>query len=105
LAATLALLRGPTGQLSFGHAGFFAVGAYAAATATKHAGLSPWLGVVLGALVAGALGLGVGFPALRLRGHYLALVTLGLAEIVRLVAQNWLALTGGAFGLHDLPPH
>ncbi len=101
LAASWDLLSGYTGQISFGHAGFFAVGAYAAATATKHAGLSPWLGVLFGALVAGALGLLAGFPALRLRGHYLALVTLGLAEIVRLVAQNWLALTGGPFGIHD----
>ncbi|MBI4011849.1 MAG: branched-chain amino acid ABC transporter permease [Candidatus Rokubacteria bacterium] len=101
LAASWDLLGGYTGQISFGHAGFFAVGAYAAATATKHAGLSPWLGVLFGAAVAGALGLLAGFPALRLRGHYLALVTLGLAEIVRLVAQNWLALTGGPFGIHD----
>jgi len=101
LAASWDLLSGYTGQISFGHAGFFAVGAYAAATATKHAGLSPWLGVLFGALVAGALGLLAGFPALRLRGHYLALVTLGLAEIIRLVAQNWLSLTGGPFGIHD----
>jgi branched-chain amino acid transport system permease protein len=101
LAASWDLLSGYTGQVSFGHAGFFAVGAYAAATATKHAGLSPWLGLPFGATVAGALGLLAGFPALRLRGHYLALVTLGLAEIVRLVAQNWLALTGGPFGIHD----
>jgi branched-chain amino acid transport system permease protein len=101
LAASWDLLSGYTGQVSFGHAGFFAVGAYAAATATKHAGLSPWLGLPFGAAVAGALGLLAGFPALRLRGHYLALVTLGLAEIVRLVAQNWLALTGGPFGIHD----
>jgi branched-chain amino acid transport system permease protein len=110
LAASWDLLSGYTGQVSFGHAGFFAVGAYAAATATKHAGLSPWLGLPLAWLVAGLLGLLAGFPALRLRGHYLALVTLGLAEIVRLVAQNWLALTGGPFGIHDfatypgLPP-
>ncbi len=101
LAASWDLLSGYTGQISFGHAGFFAVGAYAAATATKHAGLSPWLGVLFGAVVAGALGLLAGFPALRLRGHYLALVTLGLAEIIRLVAQNWLSLTGGPFGIHD----
>jgi branched-chain amino acid transport system permease protein len=101
LAASWDLLSGYTGQVSFGHAGFFAVGAYAAATATKHTGLSPWLGLPFGAAVAGGLGLLAGFPALRLRGHYLALVTLGLAEIVRLVAQNWLELTGGPFGIHD----
>lgn len=101
LAASWDLLSGYTGQISFGHAGFFALGAYAAAVATKHLDLSPWAGLAVGALVAAAMGLGVGFPALRLRGHYLALVTLGFAEILRLVAQNWLAVTGGPFGIHD----
>ena len=101
LAASWDLLSGYTGQISFGHAGFFALGAYGAAGATKHADLSPWLGLLVGAGVAAAVGLLTGFPALRLRGHYLALVTLGLAEIIRLVAQNWLDVTGGPFGIHD----
>ncbi|HEY7250003.1 MAG TPA: branched-chain amino acid ABC transporter permease [Methylomirabilota bacterium] len=101
LAASWDLLSGYAGQISFGHAGFFALGAYAAAAATKHADVSPWLGLPLGAAIAAAVGLLTGFPALRLRGHYLALVTLGLAEIIRLVATNWLALTGGPFGIHD----
>ena len=101
LAASWDLLSGYTGQISFGHAGFFALGAYAAAAATKHADVSPWLGLLVGATIAAAVGFLTGFPALRLRGHYLALVTLGLAEIIRLVAQNWLALTGGPFGIHD----
>jgi branched-chain amino acid transport system permease protein len=101
LAASWDLLSGYTGQISFGHAGLFALGAYAAATATKHADVSPWLGVVGGALLTGVVGFLAGFPALRLRGHYLAIVTLGFAEILRLVAQNWLALTGGPFGIHD----
>jgi branched-chain amino acid transport system permease protein len=101
LAASWDLLSGYTGQISFGHAGFFALGAYGAAAATKHADLSPWLGLLVGAGVAAAVGLLTGFPALRLRGHYLALVTLGLAEIIRLVAQNWLDVTGGPFGIHD----
>ena len=101
LAASWDLLSGYTGQISFGHAGFFALGAYAAAAATKHADVSPWLGLLVGAAIAAAVGLLTGFPALRLRGHYLALVTLGLAEIIRLVATNWLALTGGPFGMHD----
>jgi branched-chain amino acid transport system permease protein len=101
LAASWDLLSGYTGQISFGHAGFFALGAYGAAVSTKQAGVSPWLGLLVGAGVAAAIGLLTGFPALRLRGHYLALVTLGLAEIIRLVAQNWLDLTGGPFGIHD----
>ena len=101
LAASWDLLSGYTGQISFGHAGFFALGAYGAAVSTKHADVSPWLGLLVGAGVAAAVGLLTGFPALRLRGHYLALVTLGLAEIIRLVAQNWLEVTGGPFGIHD----
>jgi len=101
LAASWDLLSGYAGQISFGHAGFFALGAYCAAAATKHLGLSPWLGLVLGSVVAALVGLGAGFPALRLRGHYLALVTLALAELIRLTAQNWLAVTGGPFGIYD----
>jgi len=101
LASSWDLLSGYTGQISFGHAGFFALGAYTAAAATKHLGLSPWLGLLAGAGVAALVGLGAGFPALRLRGHYLALVTLALAELIRLVAQNWLAVTGGPFGIYD----
>ncbi|HEV8529896.1 MAG TPA: branched-chain amino acid ABC transporter permease [Methylomirabilota bacterium] len=101
LAASWDLLSGYTGQVSFGHAGFFALGAYTAAGVSKHLGLSPWLGLVLGAAVAAVVGLGTGFPALRLRGHYLALVTLALAELIRLTAQNWLAVTGGPFGIYD----
>jgi len=101
LAASWDLLSGYTGQISFGHAGFFSVGAYAAATMTKHADFSPWAGLVLGALAAAMIGVLVAFPALRLRGHYLALVTLGFAEIIRLIAQNWMALTGGPFGIYD----
>jgi branched-chain amino acid transport system permease protein len=101
LAASWDLLSGYTGQISFGHAGFFSVGAYAAATMTKHADFSPWAGLMLGALAAAMIGVLVAFPALRLRGHYLALVTLGFAEIIRLIAQNWLALTGGPFGIYD----
>jgi branched-chain amino acid transport system permease protein len=101
LASSWDLLSGYTGQISFGHAGFFALGAYTAAGLTKHLDLSPWVGLAAGTLGAALLGFLVGFPALRVHGHYLALVTLGLAEIIRLIATNWLALTGGPFGIHD----
>src|SRR6516164_4276944 len=62
LAASWDLLSGYTGQISFGHAGFFSVGAYAAATMTKQADLSPWAGLVLGALAAAMIGVLVAFP-------------------------------------------
>ena len=101
IAASWDLLSGYTGQISFGHSGFFALGAYSAAGVALHLQWTPWAGLVAGAVLSCAVGLGVGFPALRLRGHYLALVTLGFAEILRLVAQNWLDVTGGPFGMHD----
>ena len=100
-AASWDLLSGYTGQISFGHGGFFSIGAYTAAILTRTLGLSSWIGMVAALLLCAVVGLGVGFPALRLRGHYLALVTLGFGEIVLLAATNWESLTGGAFGMHD----
>ena len=85
-AASWDLLSGYTGQVSFGHAGFFSIGAYTSACLTKLAGLSSWLGMAAALLLCALVGLCVGFPALRLRGHYLALVTLGFGEIVQLIA-------------------
>ena len=101
LAASWDVLGGYTGQVSFGHAGFFSIGAYTAAIATQRLGLPSYASMGVASLVSAAVGLVVGFPALRLRGHYLALVTLGFGEIVVLVAQNSEALTGGPFGMHD----
>ncbi len=101
LAASWDLLGGYAGQISFGHAGFFSIGAYTAAIAAQRFGVPSYAAMVMASLVSAGLGLAVGFPALRLRGHYLALVTLGFGEIIALVAQNWEALTGGPFGMHD----
>ena len=97
LAVSLNLINGHTGQFSLGHAGFMAVGAYTAAKISIvfsdkiPAQLAPVL--FLGALLAGGLfaalsGLAVGVPTLRLRGDYLAIVTLGFGEIIRVVLQN-----------------
>lgn len=101
LAASWDVLSGYTGQVSFGHAGFFSIGAYTAAIATQKLGVPSYAAMAVASAVCAAVGLVVGFPALRLRGHYLALVTLGFGEIVVLVAQNSEALTGGPFGMHD----
>jgi branched-chain amino acid transport system permease protein len=100
-AASWDVLSGYTGQVSFGHAGFFSIGAYTAAVLSHTLHLSSWIGLAAALLLCAMVGLGVGFPALRLRGHYLALVTLGFGEIVLLVATNWESVTGGAFGMHD----
>lgn len=101
VAASWDVLGGYAGQLSFGHSGFFALGGYTVAGLALHLGVSPWLGIAATVLLCALIGLVAGFPALRLRGHYLGLVTLGFAEIVRLVATNWLEVTGGPFGMHD----
>jgi branched-chain amino acid transport system permease protein len=106
LAVSLNLINGYTGQFSLGHAGFMAVGAYTAAVITNQFGeLNQFLSgaVFLGALLAGGLlaalaGLLVGIPTLRLRGDYLAIVTLGFGEIIRVIFQNMQSV-GGARGL------
>jgi branched-chain amino acid transport system permease protein len=116
LAVSLNLINGFTGQFSIGHAGFMAVGAYVAAYITVYHGkaieasLSGLVGgtvahalvlllvVLVGALVAAMAGLIVGIPSLRLRGDYLAIVTLGFAEIIRIVILN-IDVVGGATGL------
>lgn len=101
VAASWDVLGGYTGLVSFGHAGFLGIGAYTAALVSLHWGFPLWAGMIAALAMCAAVGLCVGFPALRLRGHYLALVSLGFGEMVQLIARNWEALTGGSFGLHD----
>ena len=91
-----------TGQISLGQAGFMGVGAYAAGIVTAKLGLPFPLGLLFGGVVAGLVGIGVGFPALRIRGIYLLLLTLGFAEIVQVVILTW-DYTGGAQGFQNIP--
>ncbi|HYB73644.1 MAG TPA: branched-chain amino acid ABC transporter permease [Candidatus Sulfotelmatobacter sp.] len=90
-----------TGQLSLGNAGFMAVGAYAASLLTVQRGWSLTPALLAGALLAGALGVLLGFPALRLRGIYLAIATLGFGEIVRTFFLNF-ERTGGPMGMRGM---
>ncbi|HET7873918.1 MAG TPA: branched-chain amino acid ABC transporter permease [Methylomirabilota bacterium] len=100
------LLGGFAGQVSFGHATFFGVGAYATMILYLRVGLAPWYGMVLAGLAAVVVSLPIGWICFRLRGPYFSLSTLAVAEIVRLVALNWEALTNGPVGLliTTLPP-
>ncbi len=98
----LALVLGFTGQFSLGHAGFMAVGAYAAGALALHTGLPPMLTTAIGGLAAALAGLVVGLPSLRLTGDYLAVVTLGFNGIIIVIIQNTPFL-GGAQGLIGLP--
>lgn len=105
LAVSLNLTTGCLGQIALGHAGFMSIGAYTAALFTRFldlSGLGAYVGylggLVLGGILAGLIGLLVGLPALRLRGDYLAIITLAFGEIIRVSIEN-LAFTGGAMGL------
>ena len=99
LALGLNLIVGFVGLLNLGYAAFFAIGAYTYALANLHAGVPFWLGLPLAAAVSGAAGVLLGLPAIRARGDYLAIVTLGFGEIVRLVVTNLERWTGGPNGL------
>jgi branched-chain amino acid transport system permease protein len=101
---SLNLLLGYTGQISLGHAGFVAVGAYASAILTKHSGLSFGLTAAFGAGLAAAVGFLVGLPALKVRGYYLALVTLAFGEIIQVFIRQAKSLTGGNDGLAVVAP-
>jgi neutral amino acid transport system permease protein len=94
---------GFTGLLNFGHAGFMAIGAYTAILLYWQLGLPMLVALLIGGLMAALLGLLMGFSTLRLREDYLAIVTIGVSELVRLIAQNEEWLTGGTFGLQGFP--
>ncbi len=98
-AVGLNVLMGQAGQVSLGHAGFFGIGAYAVAVGPAHLGMSPWAALPLGAVLSGVLAFLVGRPVLRLRGHYLAIATLGLGVLVAIVLTNESRWTGGSDGM------
>ncbi|WP_413364119.1 branched-chain amino acid ABC transporter permease [Lysinibacillus sp. 3P01SB] len=98
LAVSLHIILGITGQFSIGHAGFMAVGAYVSAICTMQLELPFVTGILLGAIVAALAGLLVGIPTLRLKGDYLAIATLGFAEIIRIIFLN-IEYVGGAAGM------
>lgn len=112
LAVSLNVATGYLGQLPLGHAGFMAVGAYASAIFMTRTGIPSALafpiGIVIGGAVAAIFGIIIGIPALRLRGDYLAIITLGFGEIIRVVLLNidsvlGFTLTNGAAGLQNIP--
>lgn len=94
LGVSLNLVNGYTGQFSLGHAGFMAVGAYVSAAVTVFLGWGFVAALVLGGLGAALTGFAVGVPSLRLKGDYLAIVTLGFGEIIRVMVQNTEAIGG-----------
>lgn len=103
LALGLNVVWGMTGMINLGLAGFFAVGAYGSAIVTTAAGLPIAAGVAVGFAAAAAAGALLTLTTLRLRGDYLAIVTLGFAEVIRLIASNEIWLTNGTDGISGIP--
>lgn len=106
LLATMALawnILGVSGSISLGHAAFFGAGAYASALLSLEMGLSCWVSIPLGGLLASGLSLIMGLICLRLRGAYFALATLAFVEIPRVITDNWDEMTRGSLGLVGLP--
>ncbi|KAA0123677.1 high-affinity branched-chain amino acid ABC transporter permease LivM [Methylobacterium sp. P1-11] len=99
----LNIVVGLAGLLDLGYVAFYAVGAYSYALLSTTFGLSFWVCLPLAGLFAGLWGIILGFPVLRLRGDYLAIVTLAFGEIIRLVLINWTDVTGGGAGISSIP--
>ena len=99
----LNVLVGLSGQVSFGHAGFYALGAYVAAILTATHGWNFWLALPLAAVLTGVIGAGLGLIALRVTGPYLAMITIAFAFIVEYGVVEWTSLTGGSNGLMNIP--
>jgi branched-chain amino acid transport system permease protein len=99
----LSLLMGYAGQISLGHAAFFGIGAYTSAVLTGKFGFNPWIAFLLGVLLTAAIAYLVGIPSLKLRGHYLAMATLGFGIIIFIVFNEWDTMTSGPSGFSDIP--
>jgi branched-chain amino acid transport system permease protein len=102
LASGLNIVVGLAGLLDLGYVAFYAIGAYSYALLSQEFGLSFWICLPLAGVFAAFFGVLLGFPVLRLRGDYLAIVTLGFGEIVRIVLINWGSLTGGPNGIAEI---
>src|SRR6266478_1527207 len=99
----LNIVVGLAGLLDLGYVAFYAVGAYSYALLSTQQGLGFWAVLPLAGALAASFGILLGFPVLRLRGDYLAIVTLGFGEIIRIVLLNWAPVTGGPNGIGGIP--
>jgi branched-chain amino acid transport system permease protein len=98
------LVIGLSGQFSLTHATFFGLGAYIAALLALQLGLSPWIGLLAGVVATATIAVAVGVPLLRLRGYYFAVATLAFGLLAEILVQQSTDVTGGAYGLQNIPP-
>lgn len=99
----LSMLMGYGGQISMAQAAFFGIGAYTSGILTSHFGINPWAAMPVGILTSSLVAWLIGIPALRLKGHYLAMATLGFGVIVTIVLNEEVEWTGGPSGMGDIP--
>ena len=92
------IVGGYAGQVSLGQAAFYGIGAYSSTLLAAHAGLNPWLAMVAGGIIAAAISTVIGWSCFRLKGHYFAMATIAVAEIIQILFTNW-EFAGGAVGL------
>ena len=105
LALGLNLILGYAGQLNLGYSAFYGIGAYVATLLIKLAGFEYWLALLCGGLAAGIAGVGLAMFAVRLKGHYLGIASLGFALVTYEILMNWVSLTQGPLGIYGvLPP-
>jgi branched-chain amino acid transport system permease protein len=104
LAIGLDFILGYAGQLNLGHSAFYGLGAYASTLLVVSLGVPFWLAFLVGMVLAGAAGVALAIFAVRLRGHYLAIASLGFAVIVHQVLLNWISLTQGPLGIYGIKP-
>jgi branched-chain amino acid transport system permease protein len=104
IAVGLCLLMGLAGQISLGHAAFYGMGAYTSGILSTRAGWNPWLALPVAIAITCVTAYLIGVPTLRLKGHYLAMATLGFGMIVHIVMKEFSSITGGNSGLTGIPP-
>ncbi len=100
----LNFITGLTGQMNLGTAGIFSMGAYTSSLLATRLGINPWICLIAAVGMGILIGMGLGYPSLRVSGVYLALTTIGFSEIVRILMTNLTGLTGGALGVTGIPP-
>lgn len=103
LGMGLNILLGYTGLMSLGQAGFYAIGAYAAALLMTRLNFNFWTAAISAASITALIGLGLGIPTLRLSGTYMAITTMGFFEVVIMILKQWSSLTNGNYGIRSIP--
>jgi len=103
VASGLDILVGYSGQVSLGHAAFYAIGAYASVILNMQLGINVWFSIILGAIIAAIMAVCIAIPSVKLVHHFLAMLTIAFGEVINAIIVNWRGVTGGHTGLMNIP--